>query len=197
MLRQLPRTTTRRLVAAGAKLYATLGYEAPVSVLDAATGQRLHTLEGTQGTDEILLDSQMLFLCVRDTDRPGGGGTKDFRLSQNIGRIIAVNPRNGLVLWRSEPDMRSPLTLAIRGERVFYAKSGQVVCLDRSTGQRLWQSQPVKGTGQGGTLVAQDNVVLYAYGPVAQEKEKRDYQTIRYHQAHAFSVDTETCAKSR
>ncbi|MHC4538106.1 MAG: hypothetical protein ACYS6K_29620, partial [Planctomycetota bacterium] len=36
MLRQLPRTTTRRLVAADEKLYITIGYEAPVSVLDAA-----------------------------------------------------------------------------------------------------------------------------------------------------------------
>jgi outer membrane protein assembly factor BamB len=190
MLRQLPRTTTRRLVAAGEKLYATLGYEAPVSVLDAATGQRLQTFEGTQGTDEILLDSQTLFLCVRDTDRARAGSTRDFRLSQNVGRTIAVNPGNGLILWRSEPDTMSPLTLAISGDRVFYAKSGQVVCLDRSTGQRLWQSQPVKGTGQDGTLVAQDDVVLYAYGPVSQEKEKRDYQTIRYHQAHAFSAET-------
>jgi outer membrane protein assembly factor BamB len=190
MLRQLPRTTTRRLVAAGDKLYVTLGYEAPISMLDAATGELLNTLAGTQGTDEILLDSQTLFLCVRDTDRSGITPDKDFRLSQNIGRIVAINLQAGRVLWRSDPDIMSPLTLAVCKDRVYYAKSGRVVCLDRANGQTLWQSEPVKGTGQGGTLVAQDKVVLFAYGPVAQAKEKRDYQTIRYHQAHAFSAET-------
>ena len=55
MLRQLPRTTTRRLVAADEKLYITLGYEAPVHVLDAATGNLLQILNETHGTDEILI----------------------------------------------------------------------------------------------------------------------------------------------
>lgn len=188
MLRQLPRTTTRRLVAAEEKLYITLGYEAPVHVLDAATGDLLQTLNETQGADEILLDSEILYLCVRETDRTGIKLVKDFRLSQNIGRIMAVNPQNGRILWQSEPDTMSPLTLAVSKDRVYYAKAGQVVCLDRENGQRIWQSELVKGKGQNETLVAQDKVVLYAYGPVAQEKEKRDYQTIRYHQAHAFSA---------
>ena len=69
MLRQLPRTTPRRLVATADKLYVTLGYEAPVSVLDAATGRELSVLEGTEGTDEILLDDGVYvrhFLEERD-----------------------------------------------------------------------------------------------------------------------------------
>ncbi|KPK34886.1 MAG: hypothetical protein AMJ65_17825, partial [Phycisphaerae bacterium SG8_4] len=102
MLRQLPRTTTRRLVAAGQELYVTLGYEAPVSVLYAASGQLLHVLEGTEGTDEILLDSETLFLCVRDTDRTHTAPGRDFRLSQNNGGIVAVDPQNGRILWKSE-----------------------------------------------------------------------------------------------
>jgi len=190
MLRQLPRSTTRRLVATDDKLYVTLGYEAPVSVLDARTGKLLDTFKATAGADEILLDSQTMFLCIRDTDRTGINPNKDFRLSQNSGTIMTVNPQNGRLLWKSEPDTMSPLTLAVSRDRVYYAKSGAVVCLDRSNGERLWQSEPVKGRGQNGTLVAQDEVVLYAYGPVAQVKEKRDYQTIRYHQAHAFSAET-------
>jgi outer membrane protein assembly factor BamB len=190
MLRQLPRTTTRRLAASDEKLYVTVGYQAPVSVLDAATGGLLYSLEGTEGTDEILLDSKELFLCVRDTDRTGIDPDRDFRLSQNMGTVVAVNPQDGRVLWQSEPDTMSPLTLAVCKNYVYYAKAGQVVCLDRATGRKLWQSEPVRGRGRNETLVAQDEVVLYAYGPVAQEKEKRDYQTIRYHQAHAFSAQT-------
>ncbi len=190
MLRQLPRTTTRRLVAKDNKLFVTLGYQAPLSVLDAATADLLYTIEGTQGTDEILLDSSTLFLCVRDTDRSNHQPGRDFRLSQNPGKILALNPKNNQILWQSEPDTMTPLTLAINKDHVFYAKYGQVVCLDRENGQPLWESKSVKGRGQQGTLVAQDKVVLFAYGPVAQEKEKRGYQTVRYHQAHAFSTET-------
>ena len=190
MLRQLPRTTTRRLVATSEKLFVTLGYEAPVSVLDAATGDLLSTVEGTQGTDEILLDSQLLILAIRETDRTTHRAGQDFRLSDNQGRVMAVNAQTGQKLWQSEPDAIAPLTLASRGGHVYYAIDGQVVCLDRTNGQKLWQSDPVEGKPAPATLVAHDKVVFYAYGPVSQVKEKRDYQTIRYHQAHAFSADS-------
>jgi outer membrane protein assembly factor BamB len=190
MLRQLPRTTTRRLVAAGETLYVTLGYQAPISVLDAANGRLLHTIEGTEGTDEILRDAEGLVLCIRDTDRPSSNRGKDFRLSQNSGRIVAVDPQDNEILWQSEPETLTPLTLAICHNRVYYANEGQVVCLDRANGQTLWRSQAVQGRGRHGSLVAQNKVVLFAYGPVSQAPEKRDYQTIRYHQAHALSAET-------
>jgi outer membrane protein assembly factor BamB len=190
MLRQLPRTTTRRLVAKGERLYVTLGYQAPVSVLDASTGDLINTIKGTQGTDEILLDSQMLVLSVRNTDHPDNSPGKDFRLSQNPGRIMTINLQNNKIIWQSEPDTIMPLTLAIRNDHVYYVKNSQVVCLDRASCQPLWRSEPVKGKGQNGTLVAHDQVVFFAYGPVAQLPEKRDYQIIRYHQAHAFSAES-------
>jgi len=190
MLRQLPRTTTRRLVATADRLYVTLGYEAPVSVLDAATGDLLSVIEGTQGTDEILLDSQTLILAVRETERTKPEAGKDFRLSHNQGRVVAVNAETGQRLWQSEPDTIAPLTLACHSGRVYYANDGQAVCLDGSNGQKLWTSETVKGNTAAATLVAQEEVVLFACGPVSQAAEKRDYQTIRYHQAHAFSADT-------
>ncbi len=190
MLRQLPRTTPRRIVAAGDNLYVTLGYEAPVSVLDAATGALEYTIEGTHGTDEILLDSETLILCVRDTDRPNKKPGRDFRLSHNSGRICAVDPAKKKILWKSEPDSISPATLAVCNDHIYYADSGRVVCLDRSNGKQLWQSKSVEGSGRNGNLVAHDKVVLYAYGPVSREPEKRGYQLVRYHQAHAFSAET-------
>ncbi len=190
MLRQLPRTTTRRLVATSDKLYVTLGYEAPVSVLDAATGKELHVLDDTHDTDEILLDSNQIILAIRDGDRTTHKPGSDFRLSNNSGKVVAIDLQTGQKLWESQPDTIIPLTLAIRGERVYYAADGHVVCLDRENGQRLWTSQPVQGGGGSATLVAQDDVVFYASGPVSQAAEKRDYQTIRYYQAHAYSAAT-------
>jgi outer membrane protein assembly factor BamB len=190
MLRQLPRTTTRRLVATADRLYVTLGYEAPVSVLDAATGDLLSVMEGSDRTDEILLDSQTLILVVRDSERTAIGAGRDFRLSQNQGRVAAVDAQTGQRLWQSEPDTIAPLTLASHSGRVYYASQGQVVCLDGSNGKRLWMSATVQGNPATATLVAQEEVVLFACGPVSQAAEKRDYQTIRYHQAHAFSAET-------
>lgn len=189
MLRQLPRTTTRRLVAVGDSVYVTLGYDAPLSVLDAATGEVRRTIDGTAGTDEILLDSGSLILCVRDTERPSRQ-RGDFRLEQNAGRILAVDPKDGRILWKSEADSMTPLSLAVCGQRVYYATPGQVVCLDRADGRVLWRSETVPGSGTQGTLVAQEKVVLYAYGPVTKEPVVRDYQRIHYHQAHAFSAET-------
>ncbi|MHC5055787.1 MAG: class I SAM-dependent methyltransferase [Planctomycetota bacterium] len=73
MLRHLPSTLPRRLVAAGGLLYVTLGYEAPVSVLDATTGEVLREFEGTDLTDEILHDDGALVLRVRLPDSPRTG----------------------------------------------------------------------------------------------------------------------------
>jgi len=61
-------------------------------------------IEGTHGTDEILLDSQTLILAVRETERPKHESGRDFRLSQNQGRVVAVNAQTGQTLWRTEPD---------------------------------------------------------------------------------------------
>ena len=40
----------RRLVVDGDRLYATLSFNAPLSVLDAATGEVIKTIEGTEET---------------------------------------------------------------------------------------------------------------------------------------------------
>ena len=49
-----PVSQPRRLVAVGDRVYVTLGYRAPVSVLDAKTGQLLRVLEQTANTEEIV-----------------------------------------------------------------------------------------------------------------------------------------------
>jgi outer membrane protein assembly factor BamB len=189
MLWQMPKTTNRRLVASGSEIYVTLGYQAPVSILNAATGELIRTISGTEGTDEILLTDHMLLLCVREMDRPANKPHHDFRLSQNPGKIIAINLQDDRTLWESEKVMIAQLSLAYRNDHVYYASEGQVICLDGTSGERRWKSEAVPGSGNTGTLVAHDEVVLYTYGPVPGEV-KRGYQTVRYHQAHAFSTDS-------
>jgi len=190
LLRALPKTTPRRLVATRDNLYVTLGYEAPVSVLDAATGKELAVLEDTEGTDEILLDGGTLYLVIRDTARPRQP-KKDFRISQNTGRIAAFDAETGEKKWQTEARRMTQLSLASCRQRLYFANGDQVFCLDATNGRDLWAGEPIETGGSIGTLVATDEVIAVACGPVKNRKvEERGYQRIRYHQAHALSAKT-------
>jgi outer membrane protein assembly factor BamB len=189
-LRSLPKTTRRRLVATDDRLYATLGYEAPVSVLDAATGELLKTVAGTEGADELLLDAGQLILSIRNTDRSSVRPGQDFRLSQNPGKIVAYDVQTVQKLWESEADTFAEMTLAVRGAHVYYAKERQVVCLDRTTGRRLWASQQVAEKGAARTLVAHDKVVILGYGPVTGVVFKERSYRRSLDQAAVLSAET-------
>jgi outer membrane protein assembly factor BamB len=140
-------------------------------VLDAATGQPLQEFAGTALADELLLVDDVLVLRVRTPEhRPDRNVWSNIAIRQN-GRVMAVDVRNGDVLWQSEPEAMAPLTLAVHGQRIFYSNYDQVVCLDRSSGHERWRSESVAGgdghRGTGGTLVARDDVVLYAQVPAS------------------------------
>ena len=169
MLRHTPATLPRRLVAAQERLYVTLGYEAPVSVLDTATGDLLRQIGQTELTDEILLADGILLLRVRTADHRPDRDMWDKLPSRQRGLVMAVDAGSGRVLWRSEPEAMAPLTLATSGNRVFYSSYDQVVCLDRASGRQLWRSVRIESKdghrGTAGTLVAQDMVVLHASVP--------------------------------
>ncbi len=186
MLRHSPPTLPRRLVASGDLLYVTLGYQAPVSVLDAATGAVVREIDGTAWTDEILHVDGILVLRVRVPDSPPDVDVWDVMPKRQRGRVMAVDARSGRRLWQSKPEKMAPLTLATCGGRVFYSNYQQVVCLDRATGRQLWRSQSVEGgsghRGTGGTLVAQEKVVLYANVPASGKNH--------HGQLRAFSAET-------
>lgn len=66
--RQGPRELSRRLVAVGERVHATLSIRGPVQCLDAATGETLHTYANTAGTEEIVCTDDHLYLAVGPTD---------------------------------------------------------------------------------------------------------------------------------
>jgi len=51
----VPNQNQRCVVAHGDKVYVTLAFRAPMSILDAATGKTIATVEATSGTREILV----------------------------------------------------------------------------------------------------------------------------------------------
>ena len=159
-----PVVLPRRLVATDDRLYVTLGFRAPLSVLDAATGQQLETLPATEGTDEILFTDGILVLCIRDIPATG--------IARGLGKapresVIAVRADTSELLWKQEVERVLPLSLAAKGNRVFFHTHDELVGVDLHTGRELWKAEcAADGGGRqadwsiGNTLVAQDEVVL-------------------------------------
>jgi len=170
MLRMLPATSPRRLVAVDDKVYVTLGYDAPVSVLDGATGRTLSEVKGTDRTDEILHADGRLVLRVCEAESPPSRNVWGTIEQQSRARVVGVDAESGRTLWRSAADAMAPLSLAVGSGRVFYSDYSTVVCLDGETGREVWRSAEVAGKtgnrGTVGTLVVRDEVVLFTSYPV-------------------------------
>jgi len=63
-LKSGPAHLTRRLAAVGGRVYVTLGLEAPLTALDAASGQTVLTYPGSERTREILVPDGMVVALV-------------------------------------------------------------------------------------------------------------------------------------
>jgi outer membrane protein assembly factor BamB len=178
-----PATLPRRLVAVGDRVFVTLGIEAPVSVLDAATGETLRTLSGTEGAEELLYSDGTLFVktgpvrsepdrftwddpvCWTVSNRANDG--RAWTPEQTGQHVLAVDAETGDVRWKAAAAV-APLSLAADAERVVFHNGEAVVCLDRATGERQWASEEVPRKGRvptfsGFSLVLHDGVVLVAY----------------------------------
>ncbi len=183
---QLPRT----LVAEGDCVYAALGLEAPLAALDAATGKNVRVYQGTEGTEEVILDGGVLFVVTgKDAPEQAGGNAarRTGTAFPNKKTIVAIEAGAGDSLWEwSEPagDNLVPVTLAAKDDNVFFQAGADVICLDRRTGQERWhcsveeaakprrnpankerKPRPTRAAGWAlATLVAYDDLVLWADG---------------------------------
>jgi len=169
-----PLTLNRRVVTDGKHVFVTFGYKAPVTVLDAATGEEIRTIDGTMGTDEMILSDGVLLLCVRETlsvAKPPKTKQKR-RLNPNeftIGppgsaAIVAVDTESGEELWRNEPHNVVVLTMAALDGRICYSDKQELVCLDLKTGKKRWATAcraPGGSRHSGGTLLMHEDVVLF------------------------------------
>ncbi|MHC4496339.1 MAG: outer membrane protein assembly factor BamB family protein, partial [Planctomycetota bacterium] len=216
-LKDGPAQPPRRLVAVDDSVYVTLGLEAPVSRLDAATGRILQTYEGTEFTEEILCSDGTLFLLKNDesmnpkdyypklmicwdeknrTMKPPEG----YLLKPEKRDIVAINAQTAEPLWKVEHPVE-PLTLTADDNSIYFHNWKQVVCLDRKTGQPRWRSEPVDqrdnmGYVYGPTLVAYDDVILFADGRLKRKIRalaKKDgqllWQAPHYPAGHAGSAE--------
>ena len=163
----VPDENHRRLVVDGDRLYATLAYEAPLTILDAATGKTLATAPDTSPARQLVVSdgvavvyTQALSPGSKGTDQRRGKG-KGGAPSGPPGRLIAVNGATGAVVWRKNIAPLRGLSLAIDKGRVIYQTGKALSCLDLRSGKDVWKAQP-QVTAK--TLVAHDGVVLLLAG---------------------------------
>jgi len=135
-----------RVIAAGDRLFASLGVGEPVQVIDAATGKTIRTLKGTEGAEEIIHKDGMIYMVVL----PFEGKPKDYqsmyRLKSRPGlqkTLLAVNPDSGKILWKkTDKDTLGilPVTLIADADKVYYQSRNCVIALNKKTGKQMWKS---------------------------------------------------------
>ena len=178
----IPLNIQKRLVAVGDMVYVTLGYHAPVSQLDARTGEILRTYAGTDPTVEVLCADGALVLSVL-----AGDGVKVMAVDAATGRRLWVTEKAyagttvDYVRWRAMRGSTKPakldpsLNLATDGKAVALIDGAHVVGLDFETGAQRWRTKfPLDkadlnagGIQSGGnlwigTMIVTDGVVIHA-----------------------------------
>jgi len=177
-LKSGPNQLPRRLVAVGDRVYVTLGIDAPLEALDAATGKTIRTYAGTEHTDEVLVRDGTLFALVAQAPnrwkeyRPQHTyvwantrrANSEWAWDEANRWLMSIGAKTGEVLWKRETRV-APLTLGVDGQRVYFYDGEKVTALDRASGEPLWNSEPVVHkapfpTGYGPTLVVYQDVIL-------------------------------------
>jgi outer membrane protein assembly factor BamB len=175
--KEMPVQIQRRLAAVGDVVYCTPGYSAPITVFDAATGAVIKKHDATAGTMEFVHDRGVLYVVTGDQSDISEAHTNLSRSALNksmfrreaygptIRRpadpkndILAIDADSGSELWKtSAADTKGyeGATLGVIGDRVVFATSTELVCLDRATGKALWRvPAPIVLKGPAGIAVS-------------------------------------------
>ncbi len=164
----------RLLVTGGDRVFVTLGLDEPVSVLDAATGEEMSVLAGTEKAEEFVLADGVLYVQIgEDGAEHALIERKDVRgVDYKTTKLIkAVSADAGTTVWRWPADETAeimPRTLAVSDGKVFFQEAGETVCLDATTGQQLWRTN----------LIAKPSAEPESK-PAAPDKPKRSQRKAR------------------
>ena len=151
----VPEENQRRLVADGRHLYATLSYEAPLSILDAGTGEVLFTIDETAPAREVLVENSTV--VVYSSAQQAGKAARRGEPEGTPAFLTAVNGETGKILWRRDVAPIRNLQLAIDQGRLFFPAKDKLEALDLSSGKSLWSVAAPKGIR---TVIAHSNVAL-------------------------------------
>ncbi len=176
-----PAQMPRKLIAIADRVYLPLDINGPLVQLNAATGERLQTYEGTGAAEEVIHTDGILLVQV-DPD-PGDmaelerqrqmrrhfnydGPNRVVIDHDKAKRIVAIEAQSGRQLWTRIGPRVLPLTLASRDGNVVYHDGQNVVCLDLRTGAEKWKSEPLEQrlamySEDAPTLVLHKDAVLF------------------------------------
>jgi len=157
-----PNQIAKRVVAIGDTVYATLGFNAPLTALDAATGEVLKTYEGTRFTDEILYLDGKLILSINHEAQRAAKVSKDPKRGKELFEPLEADPpvaksvavvdaATGRMQWKTgrfignstktaAMERVTHLLLAARGKRIYLLDRDRVVALDLASGAKLWEA---------------------------------------------------------
>ncbi len=174
-LKSGPTQLARRLVADEHRVYMTLGYAAPLTALDPATGEIVRTYEGTRATEEIIVSGGTVFALVNEGEmelsnyapKLSVGDQKrvatEFVWNRKPRRIVAIDAAGGRTIWSHEAIV-APLSLAADAKRIYFHDGDRAVCLNRADGKPLWSEiagkRPETPFHQGVRLLVYNDVVL-------------------------------------
>mgnify|MGYP003875460293 CR=1 FL=1 len=173
-----PTQMTRRLVAAGDRVFVAANLDEGVTVLDAATGETVRVLEKTAACEEILFHGGVLYLVTSDTAKTYQTGHRYSDENAWAGQekwIRAVDSETGKTLWEHKTPV-APMSFAASEKGVFFHDGTCIRSLDLRSGQVLFKTEPVLldrviATATTPTLAVYKDVVLFWGG--AEQPEFR------------------------
>jgi len=178
-LKSGPAYLPRRLAAVGDRVYVTVGINAALSELDAATGGILRTFPQTAMTSEVVYSEGTLFLVVGRPEK-----NKDLYVPKHTyvwdaaeyartgwawgmqqAVIMALDASEGKALWTKQYAV-APLSLSADSSSVYFFDGNRIVCMNRHTGEEKWRSDPLFerpiNTAYAPRLVIYEDVVLFS-----------------------------------
>jgi outer membrane protein assembly factor BamB len=173
-----PVDVTRRLVATGDCLYAALGFDAPLSKIDAATGRSIQAYPGSEGTSEVLHHKGKLIVSTHE-------GRKEKNNDTPPGKsILLFDAETGEMLWKKDglagivtkSGPLQPLTalfMAAGSDSIVLADKESIVCIELENGRQRWrqprpEQEQIVSTyfksyiGNLSTLIVHQDIVLFS-----------------------------------
>lgn len=155
----VPTENQHRIVAQGDRVYTTLSYMAPLTILDAADGTVLATVEAANPTREILV-SDSIALAYCQPHSPDAARRRGQQPSESP-KLVAVDARLADILWQQPCGTIPSSMLTIDQGRIIYCAAKKLVALDLKSGDELWTETLQRGNPR--TLVSVEGVTI-AYG---------------------------------
>jgi outer membrane protein assembly factor BamB len=180
----MPTHAGKRLVAQGNRVYVTTGAEAPVSALDAATGELKRAYDGSERTDELLVSDGRLIVSTNPTrDKRPSPAAKEAPPPAPGKLVRAFDADSGRMLWQAGPyagiragrgqDPFGRLELAAGDGKVFALTPETLEGLDAATGESAWRidrpalpERAVRRLGFAGMFEFRLEVMVYHGGVV-------------------------------